>query len=57
MGYYHIRLTDCASKLFMIILPGGKDHYKRITMVVSNLTDILQHKMNNLFRVFEFIHE
>ena len=29
--------------------------YKRLPMGVSNSPDIFQHKMNDLFQVFEFI--
>ena len=34
----------------------GKYHYKRLTMAFANYPDIFQHKMNNLFHGFEFIH-
>ena len=55
MGYYHIQLRENASNLCTIILPWGKYRYKRLPMVVANLPDIFQQKMNDLFHGFEFI--
>ena len=55
MGYYHIRLSEKASNLCMIILPWVKYQYKRLTMGVVNSLDIFQQKMNDLFHGFEFI--
>ena len=42
MGYYHIRISENASNLCVIILTGGKYQYKRLTMGVSNSPDIFQ---------------
>ena len=53
MGYYNIQLIEDASKICMIILPWGKYHYSRLTMVVSNYPNILHHNMNGLFQGFE----
>ena len=39
----------------MIILLWGKYYYKRLQMGVSNSSENLQHKMNDLFHEFEFI--
>ena len=55
IGYYHIRLSENASNLCMIIIPWIKYGYKRLLMVVANSADIFQHKMNDLFHVFESI--
>ena len=41
----------------MIIIPKGKYLYKRLPMGVVSSPDILQQKMNDLFRGFEFIGE
>ena len=37
--------------------PVGKYHYKQLLMGIANSSDIFQHKMNDLFRAFEFICE
>ena len=55
MGYYHIQLSENASKLCTIIIPWGKYWYKRLPMGVANSLDIFQHKMNDLFNGLEFI--
>ena len=55
MGYYHIRHSKNARKLGTIILLWEKYRYKRLPMGISNLPDIFQHKMNDLFHGFEFI--
>ena len=47
--YYHIRLIENASNLYMIIFPWKKYHYKRLAMGVAKPPDIFQHKMNDLF--------
>ena len=41
--------------LCTIIILWGRYCYKRITMGDSNVPDIFQHNMNNLFHRFEFI--
>ena len=55
MGYYSICLGEQASNLCTIILPWVKYWYKFPPMVVSNSPDILQEKINEIFRGFEFI--
>ena len=50
MGYYHIRLSEEASKLCTIILPWVKYKYKRLPMGVCNSPYIFQEKMNEVFR-------
>ena len=40
MWYYHIQLSKNASDLCTIILPWRKYHYKRLTMGISNSSDI-----------------
>ena len=56
MGYYNIRLSADASNLCMITIPCGKYYYKHLTTGVSNSPENLQHKMNDLFQVFELIN-
>ena len=48
MGYYYIWLSDNKSKLCTIIIHS-------LPMGVSYSPDILQKKMNDLFKGFEFI--
>ena len=55
MGYYHIQLSKNASNLCMIILQLGEYLYKRLPIGVTNLPDIFQQKMNDLFHGFHFI--
>ena len=55
MGCYHIQLSKNASKLCTIILPWGKYRYKFLPIEIANSSDILQQRMNNLFRVFFLI--
>ena len=55
MGYYNIRLRKQASNLCTIILPQGKYKYKLLPMGVCNSLDILQEKINKMFRGFGFI--
>ena len=55
MVYYHIRLSKEESNLRTIILPWGKYKYKHLPMGVCNSSDIFQDKMNEMFRVIEFI--
>ena len=55
MEYYHIQLKENASNLCTIIIPWGKYCYKSLPIVISNSSDIFQHKMNDLFHGFEFI--
>ena len=55
MGYYRILIIKKSSNLCTIIIPWGKYRYKRLPMGVSNSPDILQEKMNENFRGFEFI--
>ena len=55
MKQYHIQLRENASNLCTIIIPWGKYRYKRLLMGIANSPDIFQHKMNDLFRRFEFI--
>ena len=49
MGYYHIRLSENASKLFTIILHWVKYLCKSLPMRIDNTPDIFQQKMNDLF--------
>ena len=44
MVYYHIKLSDNESDLFMIILPWRKYRYSHLPMGVSNYTDIPNRK-------------
>ena len=55
IGYYHILLINNESNLCKIFIPGGKYCYKHLIMVVANSLYIFQQKINDLFRVFEFI--
>ena len=55
MGYYHIRLREKARKLCTFILPWVKYKYKCVPMGGCNSPDILQEKMNEIFRGIEFI--
>ena len=55
MGYYNIRPSKQASNLCTIILTWGKYQYKRLPMGMRNSPDIFQDKMNEIFRVIEFI--
>ena len=55
MGYYHIKLTQDASKLCTIILPWGKYEYCRLPMGISGAPDILQEKVSELFQGLEFV--
>ena len=55
MGYYRIRLSKQASNLCTTILQWGKYRYKLLPMGVSKPLDILQEKMNKMFRGFVFI--
>ena len=55
MGYYHICIIKHASNLCTIILPWVKYWYKHLAMGVSNSQDIVQEKMNKMFRGFESI--
>ena len=55
MGYYHVRLSKQASKIFKIILLWGYYWYECLPIRVSYSPDIFQEKMNEMFRGFEFI--
>ena len=55
MGYYHIRLGKQASNLCMIILPWIKYRHKHLPMRVSKYPNIIQEKINEMFRQFEFV--
>ena len=55
MVYYHTRLNKNASILCMIIIPWVKYCYKRLPLGISDLPDIFQQNMNDLFHGFEFI--
>ena len=57
MVCYHMQLSKKANSLCMNILPWKEYLYKRLAMLVVNSPDILQHKINGLFRGFEFIRE
>ena len=52
MVYYHIRLSENASTLCMIILLWVKYRYKRLPMGVANLPYIFRQKMNDSFHRF-----
>ena len=54
---YHIQIIEDTINLCTIIIPGGKYHYKHLTMGVDKSPDISQNKINELFPGFEFIHE
>ena len=56
VGYSHIKISENASNLCTIVLLFVKYRYKRLTMGVSNSSDIFQHKINDLFHVFESIY-
>ena len=56
MDNYHIRLSKNESNLCTIILLWGNYRYKLLTTGITNSPDIFQHKMNDLFHGFEFIH-
>ena len=55
MGYYQIRISENASNLCTIMIPGGKYCYKHLPMGIANSPDIFQEKMNDLFDGFKFI--
>ena len=55
MGYYHIRLSEEASKMTTIIMPWGKYQYKRLPMGLANSPDIFQEKMNSLFNELSYV--
>ena len=55
MGYYHIPLTEEASKLCTTILPWGKYCYKRLPMGIKNATDIFQNVMMELLGDLPYI--
>jgi RNase H-like domain found in reverse transcriptase/Reverse transcriptase (RNA-dependent DNA polymerase)/Retroviral aspartyl protease len=55
MGYYHIPLTEEASKLCTTILPWGKYLYKRLPMDIKNATDIIQNVMMELLGDLPYI--
>ena len=52
MVCYHIQLIEYLINLWMIILLWGKVCYKHLPMVVSNLPDIFQYKMNHFLKGF-----
>ena len=56
MGYYHIQIIKNTSNLCTMITPWGKYCYKRLPMGVDKSPENFQHKMNDLFHGFEFIH-
>ena len=53
--YYHIWLSEYASNLCTIILPGVKFCGNHLPTRVRNSPDIFQHKTSDLFQWFEFI--
>ena len=55
MEYYHILLRKNASNLCTIIILQGKYPYHCLPMGVANSQEILQQKMNDLFRGYELI--
>ena len=55
MGY-HIWLNEDASNLCTTNISWIKYYYKHLSMGVSNLSEILEQKMNNLLQGFWFIH-
>ena len=55
MGYYHIPLTEEASKLCTTILPWGKYRYLRLPMGIKNATDIFQNVMMELLGDLPYI--
>ena len=52
MGYYQIWISENASNLCTIMIPGGKYCYKHLPMGIANSPDIFQEKMNDLFDGF-----
>ena len=50
MGYYRIHLSEEESNLCTVFLPRGKYKYKHLSMGVCNPPEILQDKMNGMFR-------
>ena len=55
MGYYHIQLSINESNFCKIVIHWGGYWYNHLPMGVANFPYILQQKMNDLFRGFEFI--
>ena len=49
VGYHYIRLTEDSSNLCNINILWLKFHYKSLTIVISNSTDIFQQKIIDLF--------
>ena len=55
MSYYHISLSEYASKLCTTITPWGNYRYQILPMGVRNPPELFQEKANKIFHVFEFI--
>ena len=55
MSYYHITINNQAITLCTIILSWGNCQYKHLPVGVRNSLEIIQEKMNEMFRGFEFI--
>ena len=47
MGYYTVRLDPDASKIFTIILPLGDYSYARLSMRITESSDIFHANMSN----------
>jgi hypothetical protein len=54
IGYYTIRLDPDASRICIIIFPGGKCSYKRLPIGIAGSPDIFQAKMLKLMATLEF---
>jgi transposase InsO family protein len=55
MGFYHVRLSRQAQKLFTIILPWGKYSYLRLPLGYKGSPDIFQQMMNDIFGDLPFV--
>jgi hypothetical protein len=55
MGYYTIRLDPTATKMCTIILPWGKDSYKRLPIGFGGSADIFQAQIMDLMASLEFV--
>ena len=51
-GYNHTLFRENAINSCMIIIPWGGCCYKHLTMGIGSLTEMFQHKMNDLFHGF-----
>ena len=54
MGYYHLLLTQNASRLCTVVLPWEKYEYLRLPIGLCNSPDIFQEKMGELMAGLDF---